>query len=222
MDPPASAGDVRVGVDVGGTFTDVVLVADGDLTTAKVPTTGDQSAGVVRGIETACERAGVDPADVDGFRHATTAAVNAVLEETGAETALVTTEGFGDVLAIGRQDRPELYDLSAERPDPLVPRDRRFELRERATPAGVERAVDPEHVRQTADTLEGNCESVAVSLLHAYATPENERRVAEILRSELDAPVSASHEVLAEFREYERTSTAWKSAPQSATCRRRA
>jgi len=200
-------GAVRLGVDVGGTFTDVALLAGGELTTAKVPTTADQSVGVVRGIETACERAGVDPADVDVFRHATTAAVNALLEGAGAETALVTTEGFGDVLAIGRQDRPDLYDLDADRPDPLVPRNRRLELVERATPEGVIESVDPEEVRQIADSLEGDCESVAVSLLHAYAHPENEQRVAEVLREELAVPVSASHEVLAEFREYERTAT---------------
>jgi len=205
-DAPAD-GNVRLGVDVGGTFTDVALLAGGDLTTAKVPTTADQSVGVVHGVETACERAGVDPADVDAFRHATTAAVNALLEGEGARTALVTTEGFGDVLAIGRQDRPDLYDLDAEKPDPLVPRDRRYELLERATTEGIEVSVDPEEVRQLADTLEGNCESVAVSLLHAYAHPDNERRVAAILREELDVPVSASHEVLAEFREYERTAT---------------
>jgi len=205
--PGDGRGAVRLGVDVGGTFTDVALLAGGELTTAKVPTTDDQSVGVVRGIETACERAGVDPADVTSFRHATTAAVNALLEGAGAETALVTTEGFGDALAIGRQDRPDLYDLDAEKPDPLVPRDRRFELVERATVEGIDEPVDPEEVRQIADSLEGNCESVAVSLLHAYAHPENEQRVAEILREELDVPVSASHEVLAEFREYERTAT---------------
>ncbi|WP_436926600.1 hydantoinase/oxoprolinase family protein [Halosimplex amylolyticum] len=197
----------RLGVDVGGTFTDVALLVDGDLTTAKVPTTGDQSRGVVRGIDVACEAAGVDPSAVAGFRHATTAAVNAVLEGEGARTALVTTEGFRDALEIGRQDRPDLYDLSATKPDPLVPRERRFELAERATTEGIETPVDPDSVRDLADRLDGDCESVAVSLLHAYAHPENERRVTAILREELDVPVSASHEVLAEFREYERTAT---------------
>jgi N-methylhydantoinase A/oxoprolinase/acetone carboxylase beta subunit len=93
---------VRLGVDVGGTFTDVVLVADGTVTTAKVPTTEpDQSEGVLAGIEAACEEAGIGPTAVDQFRHATTVSTNAMLEGTGAETALVTTEGFGDVLAIG-------------------------------------------------------------------------------------------------------------------------
>ncbi|WP_436909168.1 hydantoinase/oxoprolinase family protein [Halosimplex marinum] len=203
----ADARDARLGVDVGGTFTDVALVVDGELTTAKAPTTDDQSRGVVAGIEAACDAAGVDPEAVVGFRHATTAAVNAVLEGAGAETALVTTAGFADAVEIGRQDRPALYDLSAEKPAPLVPAGRRFEVDERATAEGIERAVDPEEVRAVADALDGNCESVAVAFLHAYAHPDNERRAAEILREELSVPVSASHEVLAAFREYERTAT---------------
>ncbi|QLH77309.1 hydantoinase/oxoprolinase family protein [Halosimplex rubrum] len=206
-DDAADARDARLGVDVGGTFTDVALVVDGELTTAKVPTTDDQSSGVVAGIEAACNAAGVDPSAVVGFRHATTAAVNAVLEGAGARTALVTTEGFADAVEIGRQDRPDLYDLSAEKPEPLVPRERRFEVAERTTTEGIERAVDPDGIRELADALDGNCESVAVSFLHAYAHPDNERRAAEILREELAVPVSASHEVLAAFREYERTAT---------------
>jgi len=205
-DAPDTA-DARLGVDVGGTFTDVALVVDGALTTAKVPTTDDQSRAVVAGIEAACDAAGIEPSAVVGFRHATTAAVNAVLEGTGAETALVTTEGFADAVAIGRQERPDLYDLSARKPDPLVPAERRYEVAERATTEGIETPVDPDELRSVADTLDGDCESVAVSLLHAYAHPDNERRATEILRAELDVPVSASHEVLAEFREYERTAT---------------
>jgi len=203
----ADAADARLGVDVGGTFTDVALVADDQLTTAKVPTTDDQFRGVLAGVEAACDAAGIDPSAVVGVRHATTVAVNAVLEGTGAETALVTTEGFADAVAIGRQDRPDLYDRSARKPDPLVPAERRYEVAERATTEGIERPVDPDAVRAVADSLRGNCESVAVAFLHAYAHPDNERRAAEILREELDVPVSASHEVLAEFREYERTAT---------------
>jgi N-methylhydantoinase A len=199
--------DVRLGVDVGGTFTDVVLLVAGELTTAKVPTTDDQSEGVLTGVEAACEAAGVDPSDVDTFRHATTVSVNALLEGAGVETALVTTEGFGDILAIGRQNRPALYDLTATKPDPLVPRGRRHELDERTTPAGIERRVTDEAVAEVADALADSVESVAVALLHSYASPENERRVADRLRERLDVPVSASHEVLGTFREYERTAT---------------
>jgi N-methylhydantoinase A len=196
---------IQVGVDVGGTFTDVVLVADGGVTTAKVPTTDDQSEGVVRGIEVACEGAGINPKSVDRFRHAMTVATNAMLEGTGAETALVTTSGFGDVLEIGRQDRPALYDHSVKKPEPLVPPDRRYELDERTTPEGIEEPVHSEDVRDVATELDA--ESVAISFLHAYAEPENERAAAETLREELNVPVVASHETLAEFREYERTST---------------
>jgi len=199
---------VPLGADVGGTFTDVALATDDGLVTAKVSSTADQSVGVMNGVRKACAEAGIDPSDVDEFTHAMTVSVNALLEETGAKTALVTTAGFRDVLEIGRQDRPDLYDLSARRPDPLVPRRRRFELPERATPDGVEDAVDEAAVRDVAAAVRDcGAESVAVCLLHAYADPENEKRVAEILDAELDAPVSASYEVLAEFREYERAST---------------
>jgi len=209
-DPLSSTRQIRVGADVGGTFTDVALLTEDDeLVTAKVPSTEDQSEGVLAGIRKACEKADLEPGDIDAFSHAMTVSTNALLEADGARTALVTTEGFRDVLEIGRQDRPALYDLDAEKPDPLVPRRRRFEVAERATPEGVEREPDPEAVRDLADEIrETDAESVAVSLLHAYAAPGNERAVAEILREELDVPVSASHEVLAAFREYERTSTA--------------
>ncbi|SMO83684.1 hydantoinase/oxoprolinase family protein [Halorubrum cibi] len=201
-------GARRIGVDVGGTFTDVVLALDGELVTAKVPSTDDQSEGVMAGIEKACAAAGIDPESVSEFSHAMTVSVNALLEDDGARTALVTTEGFRDVLEIGRQDRPSLYDLDAEKPEPLVPGRRRFEVDERATVDGIECPVDADEVRAlAAEIRESDAESVAVSLLHAYAHPENEERVAAVLREELDAPVSASHEVLAEFREYERTST---------------
>ncbi len=199
---------IRVGVDVGGTFTDVTLVdAEGGLTTAKVATTADQSEGVLAGIKRACERAGIDPTAIDRFRHATTVSVNALLEGDGATTALVTTNGFRVVLELGRQDRPSLYDLSDRPPEPLVPRERRIGVGERVTPEGVERVVDPEDVRELADRLPEDIDSVAVSFLHAYAEPRNERVVADALRELLDVPVSASHEVLAEFREYERTAT---------------
>jgi N-methylhydantoinase A len=198
----------RIGVDVGGTFTDVTLSLDGELVTAKVPSTEDQSEGVIAGIEKACAEAGIEPETVGEFSHAMTVSVNALLEEDGAKTALVTTEGFRDVLEIGRQDRPSLYDLSAEKPTPLVPRRRRFEVSERTTTDGVEQSVDDDEVRAIAAQIrELDVESVAVSLLHAYAHPDNEAQVAAVLRDELDVPVSASHEVLAEFREYERTST---------------
>ncbi|SDK85737.1 hydantoinase/oxoprolinase family protein [Natronorubrum texcoconense] len=200
--------DTRIGVDVGGTFTDVALTVDDRLVTAKVPTTDPQQLGVLEGIRKACERASIDPGEIDAFAHAMTVSVNALLERGGAKTALVTTEGFRDVLEIGRQNRPDLYDLEAEKPDPLVPRQRRYEVAERTTTDGVERAVDPDEIRDLAASLrESDVEAVAVCLLHAYADSENEQVVTEILREGLAVPVSASHEVLAEFREFERTST---------------
>ncbi|TKX73132.1 hydantoinase/oxoprolinase family protein [Halorubrum sp. GN11_10-6_MGM] len=197
-----------MGVDVGGTFTDVALSLDGDLVTAKVPSTDDQSEGVAAGIRKACEAAGIDPASVTEFSHAMTVSVNALLESDGARTTLVTTEGFRDVLEIGRQTRPSLYDLDAEKPAPLVPRRRRFKVAERATPDGIERPVDDEEIESlVGDLRDADVESVAVCLLHAYAHPGNEARVADALRAALDVPVSASNEVLPEFREYERTAT---------------
>ncbi|ELZ98037.1 N-methylhydaintoinase A [Haloferax mucosum ATCC BAA-1512] len=203
------ADETRLGVDVGGTFTDVALLTrDDELVTAKVPSTDDQSVGVIEGIEKACAEAGISPADVDAFTHAMTVSVNALLEDDGAKTALVTTAGFRDVLEIGRQARPDLYDVTATKPDPLVPRRRRFEVEERATVDGIQRAVEPDAVADLADRIrDSGAESVAVSLLHAYQHPENERVVAEVLRDQLDVPISVSHEVLAEFREFERTST---------------
>jgi N-methylhydantoinase A len=198
---------VRLGVDVGGTFTDVVVTADGEVTTAKVPTTDDQSEGVLRGIEQACAQAGIDPETVTEFRHAMTVGTNTMLEQSGATTALVTTEGFGDVLEIGRQERPDLYDHTARKTPPLVPAERRYELTERATTDGIESTPDPDAIDDIADRLDDGVESVAVSLLHAYAYPANEQAVADRLAATSDLHVVASHETLPEFREYERTAT---------------
>ena len=198
---------VRLGVDVGGTFTDVVLVTGGEVTTAKVPTSADQSEGVIDGIDAACQKADIEPDTVDSFRHAMTVATNAMLEGDGARTALVTTDGFGDLLAIGRQDRPSLYDLTERKPAPLVPDERRFEIEERATESTVERGVSESELQRVSDAVEEDTESIAVAFLHAYAQPDNERRVTDFLRKETDTYVVASHEVLPEFREYERTAT---------------
>lgn len=207
-------GAVRLGVDVGGTFTDAILAAGGELRTAKVPTTEPQSDGVGRAIEAVCEQADVPPEAVEEFRHATTVGTNALLEGTGADVALVTTAGFADVIEIGRQNRPELYDLTARKPDPLVSVEQRYEVAERTTPAGVERpvteTVDPADglgLDDLAAEIDDETESIAVSLLHAYARPENERAVADRLRESCDARVIASHETLPEIREYERTVT---------------
>ena len=204
-------GRVALGVDVGGTFTDVVLETGEGLASVKVPTTeADQSEGVMAGIRAACDRAGVDPGDVDRFRHASTVATNALIEGEGATVALVTTEGFADVLEIGRQDRPALYDLSARRPDPLVPAERRIEVPERATPEGVTEPVDEAALASLTDAvgaLSAEVDAVAVCFLHAYADPSNEARAAAALEEALGVHLSVSHEVLGTVREYERTAT---------------
>ncbi|MEF8852329.1 MAG: hydantoinase/oxoprolinase family protein [Haloarculaceae archaeon] len=199
----------RIGVDVGGTFTDVVVVDDGRLRGLKTPSTPDRpDDGVVDGLETA-GREGVDPAAVDFLGHGTTVATNAVLEGALPETALVTTEGFRDVLEVGRQDRADLYDLEFERPAPLVPRDRRLTVPERVGADGdvVEPLADAD-VAALAERLP-DVEAVAVSLLFSFRTPDHERAVADGLRAagREDLAISLSSDVLPEFREYERTST---------------
>ncbi|MFW6153425.1 MAG: hydantoinase/oxoprolinase N-terminal domain-containing protein, partial [Halobacteriota archaeon] len=211
---------MRLGIDVGGTFTDVVLVDEtGERTLEKVPTTSPPDRGVVEAIDRACANAGVEPERIAAFRHGTTVATNALLTRSGATTALVTTEGFRDVLEIGRQDRPDLYDLETARPDPLVPRRRRFELEQRTHPPSGD---DPaRHVREPSDSeladlvedlRRSDPESIAVCLLHAYADDEHERLVADRLRDALDVPVITSGALHPEFREYERTATTVTSA----------
>jgi N-methylhydantoinase A len=199
--------EMRLGVDVGGTFTDLVaLSAEGTLITAKVPSTPqDQSEGVMNAID-ASE---VDPDAVTALAHGMTVATNALLERRGARTALVTTEGFRDVLEIARQNRPSLYDLSQDRPPPLVPRELRFTVGERMGPAGEISALDEESLEVAVSAVrEADVEAVAVCLLFAFMHPEHEKKVGESLREALpNVHVSLSSEVLPEFREYERFST---------------
>jgi N-methylhydantoinase A len=202
--------DVRLGIDVGGTFTDLVALVDGGIVTAKVPSTPrNQAEGVLRSVEAA--RLG-DPGRVAAFAHGTTVATNALLERRGARTALVTTEGFRDVLEIGRQQRPSLYDLTADRPPPLVPRELRFTVAERMGPDGEVVPLDEERLAAAvAAVRDADVEAVAVCLLFSFLHPEHERLVGQALREAADldgVAVSLSSEVLPEFREYERFSTA--------------
>ena len=195
----------RLGVDVGGTFTDLVAVVDGRLRVEKVASTPEAPE---RGVLDAVRESTVDPGRVGFFAHGTTVATNAVLEGEWADTALVTTEGFRDALEIGRQARPALYDLHGRKPAPVVERDRRFEVRERLDERGeVLEPLDEASVERVAERLPADVESVAVSLLFAYENPDHERRVAELLTDALDGSVSLSlsSEVLPEVREYERT-----------------
>ncbi len=199
-----------LGVDVGGTFTDAVLLDDGSVHTAKVPTTpGEESDGVMSAVGAVLERAGADAGAVESFAHGMTVGTNALLEERGARTALVATRGFADLLEIGRQDRPHLYRLCAPKPAPLVPPELRFEAEERVGPEGVVVPLAEGEPERLAELLrEQEVESVAVCLLFSYLDPAHERRVAAHLRERLPGVhVSASHEVLPRFREYERCST---------------
>jgi N-methylhydantoinase A len=196
----------RLGVDVGGTFTDLVALGDGGVVTAKVPSTPrDQSVGVMNAVETSEVEAGA----VTALAHGMTVATNALLERRGARTALVTTAGFRDVLEIARQNRPSLYDLAADRPPPLVPRELRFTVAERMGPEGEISPLDDESLQNAVSGIrDSEVEAIAVCLLFAFMHPEHERRVGEALREALpDVHVSLSSEVLPEFREYERFST---------------
>ncbi|MEA2287014.1 MAG: N-methylhydantoinase [Solirubrobacteraceae bacterium] len=200
-----------LGVDVGGTFTDAVLVAGQRLHTAKAPTTPqDQSEGVMAAVRAALEAAGAGPGDVETFSHGMTVATNALLEGSGARTALVATDGFTDVVELGRQARRELYRLCAAHPAPLVPPERRFGAPERMGPDGVIEALDAKAAATLADEVAGcEPEAVAVCLLHAYRHPEHEQAVRDALRERLgeDLHISLSHETVGTFREYERAAT---------------
>jgi N-methylhydantoinase A len=199
-----------LGVDVGGTFTDAVAFDGGSLHAAKVPTTpSDQSAGVIDAIAAVLERAGSAASEVESFAHGMTVGTNALLTESGARTALVATDGFVDLLEIGRQNRPELYRPCAPKPSPLVAEGARLGAVERVGPSGVvEPLAEGEPARLAQAIRDAGAESVAVCLLFSYLEPAHERAIAEHLRSALPGVhVSASHEVLPQFREYERCST---------------
>src|SRR3954451_11144594 len=208
-----------LGVDVGGTFTDAVLaLEDGRLITAKSPSTpDDQSRGVMAAVRAALERAGRTAGDVDAFAHGMTVATNALLEGKGARTALVATEGFTDVVALGRQARADLYRLCAAHPAPLVPPERRLAARERCTPDGVLHALEGLDELAAAGGGPGTA-SAAVCLLHGYPPPEHERAIGEALGD--DVHVSLSHEVVGTFRESERAATTEVDAALSPLLRR--
>lgn len=193
-----------VGVDVGGTFTDFVIVTDDGLQVHKEPTTHPQHNAVVRGVHR------LDVAEDAPVVHGTTTATNALLERRGARTALVTTEGFADILAIGRQNRPDLYDLQPSRAAPIVPGERRHEVPERMDSDGtVLTPLDEDAVHRVAQRLqEQDVESVAIVLLYSYQNPDHETRIGEQLRAVFpDVPITKSSALLPEYREYERTAT---------------
>jgi N-methylhydantoinase A len=203
----------RVGIDIGGTFTDLVLIDDasGERAIGKVLTTPDDpSEAVEEGLRGLLEREEVHASRLKTIIHGTTLVTNALIERRGAATALLTTEGFRDAVAIGTEHRYDMYDIFLEKPEPLVPRSLRYGISERTLDDGsVVRGLDEEQVRSVAaEIVDRGIEAVAVSFLHGFRNPAHELRVAEILVEE--APgivVSLSSEVSPEIREYERTST---------------
>ena len=211
--PESKRNRYRIGVDVGGTFTDFVLLnaEDGSLSHFKVPSTPDDpSIGIAEGIREMLARFAVSAADVGFLGHGTTVATNMMIERRGVATGLITTKGFRDVLAIGRQTRPSLYDYSIRKPLPLVERYRRLEVNERLDASGaVLKPLDETAVAEVVRQLiASGVASIAVSFIHSYRNPAHEEQVRRVI--ERIAPgtyVSLSSSVLPEFREFERTST---------------
>jgi len=210
--------DIRLAVDIGGTFTDVVLdgIAGGGRATAKVLTTYDDPAnGVLSGIRSVLDETGVPAGSVRLVLHGTTLATNALIERRGAATALLTTEGHRDAVEMAFENRFEQYDIDIDRPAPLVPRPLRLPVTERLDAAGqVLRPLDMDAVADLVPVLrDRGVESVAVGLLHAYANPAHEQRIGEFLEQALgDVAVTLSSDVCPEIREFERLSTACANA----------
>ena len=203
----------RCGVDIGGTFTDLVVVDEvtGAVRVGKVLTTAkDPAHGVEQGVQSLLDDAGVDPGRVRAVVHGTTLATNALIERKGARTGLITTEGFRDALEIRHEGRYDMYDLLIDPPPPLVPRHLRREVPERLGPDGaVLLALDEDAARRViAGLVRDGVEAVAICLLHAYLNPVHERRLAELVREAAPSvAVSCASDVVPEIREYERSST---------------
>jgi N-methylhydantoinase A len=201
----------RLAVDIGGTFTDLALEHDGRRTTMKVLTTpAAPEQGVLAGVRAILQTSGVAAGDIGIVIHGTTLATNAVIERKGARTALLTTQGFRDVIAMGNESRYDQYDLNIVLPEPLVPRHLRLAVPERLDNEGnILLPLDVTAVRSLVPVLRRErVESIAVGLLHAFVNPTHERRVRDVLSEELaDIPVSLSSDVSPEMREWERFST---------------
>ncbi|MGB1106540.1 MAG: hydantoinase/oxoprolinase N-terminal domain-containing protein, partial [Candidatus Puniceispirillaceae bacterium] len=202
---------IRLAIDIGGTFTDLVLDEDGRRHTAKVLTTPERPAdGLMQGVDRILAQSGVRPGDIELVVHGTTLATNALIERKGARTALITTEGHRDTLEMAFENRFDQYDIQADRNPPLIPRALRFEVGERMNYRGVALTpLDEEAVATLIPALrDAQIDSVAVGLLHAYANPAHEQRVAAILSAAMpDLSISLSSDVCPEIREYERQST---------------
>jgi len=202
---------IRLGVDIGGTFTDVVLEGAGAPTSTKVLTThAAPEDAIIEGLLRVCATAGVTPGQIGQIIHGTTLATNALIERRGAKTALITTEGFRDVIEMRSESRFEQYDLNLTLPEPLLPRQCRFTLSERVNARGrVMIPLDRAEVDAVADRIaEAGFASVAIGLIHSYLNPDHERTVRDVLLDRLpDLSVSISSEVSPQMREYERFNT---------------
>jgi N-methylhydantoinase A len=211
MPPAISPESIRLAVDIGGTFTDVVLETPQARYSTKVLTTKTAPEdGVLDGMLKALKLGKIEPGQVGLIVHGTTLATNAIIERKGARTALVTTQGFRDSIEMAQENRFEQYDIFIEKPEPLAPRTLRFTVPERTdAKGGVRLALDEKVVEALADTLKAKgIEAIAIGFLHSYANPTHERRAAEILAAKLPGVrISISSEVCPEVREYERFST---------------
>jgi len=207
MSPSAA----RLGVDIGGTFTDVVLEYDNQQFSTKVLTTytAPENA-ILEGVHTVCEKAGIGTGDITQIIHGTTLATNALIERRGAKTALITTQGFRDVIEMRTESRFEQYDLNLNLPTPLLPRHIRYTVQERVDALGnVLIPLDQKEVEALAEQIaEAGYHSVAIGLIHSYANSTHEQMIREVLAKRLpDVMVSLSSEVSPQMREYERFNT---------------
>ena len=202
--------DIRLGADIGGTFTDIALDVRGKIYSTKVLTNyAAPEQAILDGMEIVIRDAGIHMADIGIVIHGTTLATNALIERRGARTALVTTEGFRDVIEMRTENRFEQYDLNLKLPTPLIPREHRFTVTGRIGAEGQElRPLDEAKLEQIADELAaGGFGAVAIGFIHSYANPSHERRAREILSAKLDVPISISSEVSPQMREFERFNT---------------
>ncbi|GGF44061.1 methylhydantoinase [Aliidongia dinghuensis] len=214
---------IRLGADIGGTFTDIALDLRGKIFSTKVLTNySAPEQAILDGIAIVARDAGISPADIDIVIHGTTLATNALIERRGAKTALVTTEGFRDVIEMRTENRFEQYDLNLQLPTPLIPREHRFAVKGRIGAEGQElQPLDEAALEEIADTIAaGGFGAIAIGFIHSYVNPSHERRAREILRKKLNIPISISAEVSPQMREFERFNTVCANAyvrPQMAT-----
>ena len=202
---------IRMGVDIGGTFTDVVLeVGENQFSTKVLTTYAAPEDAIIDGMKQVCENAGIDPSRIGQIIHGTTLATNALIERRGAKTALITTEGFRDVIEMRTESRFEQYDLNLKLPEPLLPRQQRYVVKERVSAAGdVLIPLDPQEIEDLVDIIEtAGFASVAIGLLHAYVNDDHEVMIHDVIAKRLPhVMVSLSSEVSPQMREYERFTT---------------